>query len=306
MKVAMVDLWRGAVAVDSEGDGRRPPIRPLTILVGTVALLETLLLSALVAAAAAVRGGSRPRKAEVGHPERRVSVRDVRRRAARRVPGGPDRAARRPSASAWCCWRGSTLALGLLDAYPGLVVARFVAGRGRRRHRVAARHRLADGRDATGAAGPRARRRDRHLDLRRNLRAGARRASRPPTARPRSSRSRSSCSARWCCSARLRSPPIRHACGLRAPARRADATDGVLLGLWFVIIPGALFGMLGTLLPLQLDRLGVGAGRASRRCSSSPPRSARSVTTLTGRIVDRRGRIAAAARSRSCCRRWRR
>jgi predicted MFS family arabinose efflux permease len=64
----------------------------------------------------------------------------------------------------------------------------------------------------------------------------------------------------------------------------------VLLGLWFVIIPGALFGMMSTLLPLQLDRLGVGAaGIAAVFVASAALGSV--VTTLTGRAVDRRGRI---------------
>ena len=88
---------------------------------------------------------------------------------------------------------------------------------------------------------------------------------------------------------RLRSPPIQHASGMRA-VRAALTNRRVLLGLWFVIIPGALFGMLGTLLPLQLDRLGVGpAGIATVFVVSAAVGAM--VTTVTGRIADRRGRM---------------
>jgi MFS family permease len=182
----------------------------------------------------------------------------------------------------------STVALGLLDSYPGLVVARFLQGAAgggiawplatawltgetppERRGRVLG---AVIGISIFGATlGP--------------VLGAVATASRPATFLALAAVVLGAI----VLLGRLRSPPIQHASDLRA-LRAALTNRRVLLGLWFVIIPGALFGMLGTLLPLQLDRLGVGpAGIATVFVISAAVGAA--VTTVTGRIADRRGRM---------------
>ncbi len=266
-----------------------PSIRPLALLVGTVALLETLLLSALSPLLPQFEEILDLSKAQVGllnaaYPLGTFLVAVPAALAVARI------GIRSAVAAALVLLALSTIALGLLDSYAGLVVARFLQGAAgggiawplatawltsetppERRGRVLG---AVIGISIFGATlGPGARRR-RHRQ--------------PPgdVPRPRRGRVRRDRAAR---PAAVAADPAR----LRAarPARRADRTGAVLLGLWFVIIPGALFGMLGTLLPLQLDRLDVGpAGIATVFVVSAAVGAG--VTTVTGRVVDRRGRIA--------------
>jgi MFS family permease len=265
-----------------------PPIRPLALLVGTVALLETLLLSALSPLLPQFEELLDLSKAQVGvlNAAYPLGTFIVAMPAALLVA----RIGIRPAvAAALVLLALSTVALGLLDSYAGLVVARFLQGAAgggiawplatawltsetppERRGRVLG---AVIGISIFGATlGP--------------VLGAVATASRPATFLA---------LAAVVCGAivllgRLRSPPIQHASGLRA-FRAALTNRAVLLGLWFVIIPGALFGMLGTLLPLQLDRLDVGpAGIAAVFVVSAALGAG--VTTVTGRVVDRRGRIA--------------
>jgi MFS family permease len=262
-------------------------IRPLAILVGTVALLETLLLSALAPLLPLFEQDLALSKAEVGllnasYPLGTFLV---------ALPAGLA-VARIGLRSAVACGLAllavSTIALGLLDSYAGLVAARFVQG--------AAGGGIAWPLATAWLAGETApERRGRVLGsvigisifgatLGPVLGAIAT-ASRPATFIGLAA----VVAGAIVLLGRLRSPAIQHASGMRA-VRAALTNRGVLLGLWFVIIPGALFGMLGTLLPLQLDRLGVGpAGIATVFVISAAVGAV--VTTVTGRIADRRGRM---------------
>jgi MFS family permease len=88
----------------------------------------------------------------------------------------------------------------------------------------------------------------------------------------------------------LRSPPRSGGAGFAA-VRVAFADRDVQRGLVFVIVPGALFGIVGTLLPLQLDRLGSGAGAVAAVFVVSAGIGA-IVSTFVGRLCDRVGRRA--------------
>ncbi len=88
----------------------------------------------------------------------------------------------------------------------------------------------------------------------------------------------------------LRSPARSGGAGFAA-VRAAFADRDVLRGLVFVIVPGALFGAVGTLLPLQLDRLGSGAGVVALVFVVSAGIGA-IVSTIVGRLSDRIGRRA--------------
>ncbi len=261
--------------------------RSLAILVGTVALLETLLLSALSPLLPLFEEDLGISKAQIGllnaaYPFGTFLV---------ALPAGLA-VARIGLRSAVACGLGllavSTVALGLLDSYPGLVVARFLQGVGGggiawplatawltgetppdRRGRVLGK---VIGISIFGATlGP--------------VLGAIATASRPATFIGLAA----VVLAAIVQLGRLRSPPAQHASGMRA-VRAALTNRRVLLGLWFVIIPGALFGMLGTLLPLQLDRLGVGApGIATVFVVSAAVGAV--VTTFVGRIADRRGRM---------------
>lgn len=264
-----------------------PSTRPLALLVGTVALLETLLLSALAPLLPLFEDDLALSKAEVGmlnaaYPLGTFLI---------ALPAGLAVARiglRSAVAGGLVLLALSTIALGLLDSYAGLVVARFLQGAGgggiawplatawltgetppERRGRILG---AVIGISIFGATlGP--------------VLGAVATASRPATFIALSA----VVFGAIVLLGRLRSPPVQHGSGMRA-VRAALTNRRVLLGLWFVIIPGALFGMLGTLLPLQLDRLGVGAaGIATVFVVSAAVGAA--VTTLTGRIVDRRGRM---------------
>ena len=265
-----------------------PSIRPLALLVGTVALLETLLLSALSPLLPQFEEILHLSKSQVGllnaaYPLGTFLV---------AVPAGLAVALigiRSAVTAGLVLLALSTIALGLLDSYGGLVLARFLQGAagggiawplatawltgetepGRRGRVLGA----VIGISIFGATlGP--------------VLGAVATASRPATFLSLAA----VVFGAIVLLGRLRSPPVQHASDLRA-LRAALTNRRVLLGLWFVIIPGALFGMLGTLLPLQLDRLGVGpTGIAAVFVVSAAVGAA--VTTVTGRIADRRGRMA--------------
>lgn len=260
---------------------------PLTVLVGTVALLETLLLSSLAPLLPLFEADLDLSKAELGilnaaYPFGTMVVALPAAYLAARI------GLRATVGLGLVLLAAATLALGLLDAYPGLVLARFVQG-------------AAGGGIAwplatawlTGETPPE--RRGRVIGGVVGISIFG--ATFGPVLGALATANRALTFGALSLVvlgaivllARLRSPAPRHAgegAGLGAAMRNHD----VLLGLWFVIIPGALFGMLSTLLPLQLDGLGVGAaGIATVFVISALIGS--SVTTLTGRVVDRRGRI---------------
>jgi predicted MFS family arabinose efflux permease len=261
---------------------------PLSVLVGTVALLETLLLSSLAPLLPVFEDDLGLSKAEVGilnaaYPCGTMVVALPAAYLAARI------GLRATVGLGLVLLAASTLALGLLDAYPGLVAARFVQG-------------AAGGGIAwplatawlTGETPP---------ERRGSVIGGVVGisifgATFGPVLGAVATANRTATFVGLSLVvlgaivllARLRSPAPRHA-GEEGGFRDALRNRDVLLGLWFVIIPGALFGMLTTLLPLQLDRLGVGAaGVAAVFVASALLGSA--VTTVTGRVVDRRGRIA--------------
>lgn len=87
-----------------------------------------------------------------------------------------------------------------------------------------------------------------------------------------------------------------------APARRTEqrrltdvlkalARGRVLLSAWFVALPALLFGVLGVLAPLRLDRLGLGAVAIGAAFVLAAAFEA-SLSPLLGRMSDRRGRVA--------------
>jgi MFS family permease len=260
---------------------------PLTALVGTVALLETLLLSSLAPLLPVFEEDLHLSKAEVGilnaaYPFGTMVVALPAAYFAARV------GLRSAVGLGLVLLAVSTLALGLLDTYPGLVAARFVqgAGGGGIAWPIATAW-------LTGETPP---------ERRGSVIGGVVGisifgATFGPVLGALATANRTVTFTALAVVVlgaivlltRLRSPAPRHTregAGLRAAIRNRD----VLLGLWFVIIPGALFGMMSTLLPLQLDRLGVGAaGIAAVFVVSALVGSA--VTTMTGRVVDRRGRI---------------
>jgi predicted MFS family arabinose efflux permease len=261
---------------------------PLPALVGAVALLETLLLSALAPLLPVFEQDLGLSKAEVGilnaaYPCGTMVVALPAAYLAARI------GLRATVGLGLVLLAGSTLALGLLDAYPGLVAARFVQG-------------AAGGGIAwplatawlTGETPPE--RRGRVIGGVVGISIFG--ATFGPVLGAIATANRTATFVglsvvvlgTLVLLARLRSPAPRHA-GEEGGLRDAIRNHDVLLGLWFVIIPGALFGMLTTLLPLQLDGLGVGAaGVAAVFVASALLGSA--VTTMTGRVVDRRGRIA--------------
>jgi predicted MFS family arabinose efflux permease len=260
---------------------------PLAVLVGTVALLETLLLSALAPLLPLFEDDLGLSKAQVGilnaaYPCGTMVVALPAAYVAARI------GLRSTVGLGLVLLALSTLALGLLDAYGGLVLARFVQG-------------AAGGGIAwplatawlTGETPPE--RRGRVIGGVVGISIFG--ATFGPVLGALATTNRAATFGALSVVvlgaivllARLQSPAPRHGgggAGLGAAIRNRD----VLLGLWFVIIPGALFGMISTLLPLQLDRIGVGAaGIATVFVASALVGSA--VTTLTGRVVDRRGRI---------------
>jgi predicted MFS family arabinose efflux permease len=260
---------------------------PLAVLVGTVALLETLLLSALAPLLPLFEDDLGLSKAEVGvlnaaYPFGTMVVALPAAYLAARI------GLRAAVAIGLVLLAASTLALGLTDVYAGLVVARFVQG-------------AAGGGIAwplatawlTGETPPA--RRGRVIGGVVGISIFG--ATFGPVLGAVATADRAATFVLLSVVVlgailllgRLRSPAPQHdedGARLGAAMRNRD----VLLGLWFVIIPGALFGMMSTLLPLQLDRLGVGAaGIAAVFVASAALGSA--VTTLTGRVVDRRGRM---------------
>lgn len=266
-----------------------PETRPLAALVGTVALLETLLLSALAPLLPVFEDDLGLTKAQVGvlnaaYPFGTLVVAMPAAYIATRI------GLRAMVGAALVLLAASTLALGLLDAYPALVGARFLqgaAGGGMAwplatawlTGETLAEHR---GRVLGGVVGisifgasfgP--------------VLGAVATANRPATFVALAAVVLGAIALL----VRLRSPGRRHEGGGRHAVRSALANRKVLLGLWFVILPGALFGMFGTLLPLQLDRLGVGAAGIALVFVATAIVGA-GVTTLTGRITDRRGRIA--------------
>src|SRR5262249_59328723 len=73
--------------------------------------------------------------------------------------------------------------------------------------------------------------------------------------------------------------------------RAALGDPGVIASMWFVVLPGILFGMLGVLGPLRLSALGLGAlGIGATWLVATGCEAV--VSPLVGRISDRRGRIA--------------
>jgi predicted MFS family arabinose efflux permease len=78
-----------------------------------------------------------------------------------------------------------------------------------------------------------------------------------------------------------RQPVSTLAAALRAPAMAA--------GLWFIVLPALLFGTLGVLAPLELDRLGFGSPAIGAVFLVAAAGEAM-LAPLLGRISDRRGR----------------
>ena len=65
---------------------------------------------------------------------------------------------------------------------------------------------------------------------------------------------------------------------------------GVLVAVWFVLLPALLFGVLGVLAPLRLDELGFGAIAIGATFLTAAAIEA-ALSPLLGRLSDRRGRL---------------
>ena len=92
--------------------------------------------------------------------------------------------------------------------------------------------------------------------------------------------------------ARARRPPPPPAAAASARSRtRSATTAGSRSGMWLTTMPGLLFGTISVLVPLRLDVLGAGAAAIAAVFLVAAALEAL-VTPISGRLSDRRGRLA--------------